>query len=58
LLRQRVRLGGLLLRQIESLYDRLENRVTIRSEFLARGAKNGGAIVGGVRVERYANAFK
>jgi hypothetical protein len=56
-LRQRVRLAGLLLRQIESLHDCLENRVTIRSEFLARGAKNDGAVVGGVRIDRCADAI-
>src|SRR5438445_1211407 len=37
LFRQRVRLGGLLLRQIESPHDRLEHRVPRRSEFLGGG---------------------
>ena len=58
LLRQRVRLGGLLVRQIKSLHDRLEHRVAIWPEFLARGAKNHGAVAGGVRVECGANAIQ
>ena len=45
LLRERVRLGGLLLRQIESLNGRLEHRVARRPEFLGRGPQEHGAIV-------------
>ena len=37
LLRQRVRLGGVLLRQVESLHDRLEHRVPRGSELLGGG---------------------
>ncbi len=44
LFRQRVRLGGLLLRQIESPHDRLEHRVPRRSEFLGGGPQDQGAV--------------
>src|SRR6185295_1344478 len=51
LLRERVRLGGLLLRYIESLNGRVEHRVASRPEFLRHGTQDSGAIVRGVRVE-------
>ena len=50
--RQRVRLCGLLLRQLESLNDRVNDRVTCRPEFLGRGPQEDEAIVRGVGVER------
>src|SRR5262245_5051068 len=46
--RQRVRLGGVLLRQLESLYSRVNNRVTRWPEFLGRGPQEDEAIVRGV----------
>ena len=52
LLRQRVRLGGLLLRQIESLHSRVEHRVPRGSELLGSGPQEQGAVVRGVCVER------
>src|SRR4051812_17063493 len=45
LLRERVRLRGLLLRHIESLNGRVEHRVARRSEFLRHGTQDSGAIV-------------
>src|SRR2546427_5613925 len=51
LLGQDVRLGGLLLRQIQSRRDRVKHRVTRRTEFLGDGPQEGGAIGGGVGVE-------
>jgi hypothetical protein len=49
---QRVRLGGLLLRQLKSLHGRVNNRVTRRTELLGRGPQEDEAIVRGVGVER------
>ena len=49
--RQRVRLGGLLLRQLESLHSRVNDRVTRRPELLGRGPQEDEAIVRGVGVE-------
>ena len=49
--RQRVRLGGLLLRQLESLHGRVNDRVTRRPELLGRGPQEDEAIVRGVGVE-------
>src|SRR4029453_8475569 len=51
LLRERIRLAGLLLRHIEPLHGRLEYRVTRWSKLLGHGPKNLGAIVRGVCVE-------
>ena len=51
LLRQRVRLGGLLLRQIESLHSRVEHRVPRSSEFLGSGPQEQGAVVRSVCVD-------
>src|SRR5262249_25046180 len=51
LLRKRVRLGGLLLRHIESLHGRVEHRVARQSELLRHCAQDSAAIVSGVRVE-------
>src|SRR5581483_5884672 len=51
LLRERVCLGGLLLRHIESLNGRVEYRVARRSELLRHGTQDSGAVVRGVRVE-------
>ena len=56
LFRQRVRLGGLLLRQIESLHDRVEHRVARRTELLGGGPQEQRAIVGRVGVEGRADA--
>jgi hypothetical protein len=42
LLRQGVRLRGLLLRQLESLHDRVDHRVTRRTELLGGGPKEQG----------------
>src|SRR5947209_18815135 len=56
LFRQRVRLGGLLLRQIESPHNRLEHRVARRSEFLGGGPQDQGAVIRGVCVVGCANA--
>src|SRR5262249_18921712 len=55
LLRKRVRLGGLLLRHIESLNGRIEHRIARRPEFLRHCVQDPGAIVRGVRVECYAD---
>src|SRR4051794_16699577 len=55
LFRQHVRLRGLLLRHIESLYGRVEHRVARGTEFLGHGPQEFGLIVRGVRVERRAN---
>ena len=49
--RQRVRLGGLLLRQFESLHGRINDRVACRPDFLGRGPQEHDAIVRGVCVE-------
>ena len=49
--RQRVRLGGLLLRQLESLHDRVDNRVTRRPELLGRSPQEDEAIVRGIGVQ-------
>jgi hypothetical protein len=51
LLGQRVRLRGLLLRQIKSRRDRIEHRVACRPELLGDGPQDHGAISGGVRVK-------
>src|SRR6476469_5492944 len=51
LLRERVRLSGLLLRQIEPLHGRLDHRVARWSKLLGHGPKNLGAIVRGICVE-------
>ena len=56
--RQRVRLRGLLLRQLESLNSRVNNRVTRRPEFLGRGPQENEAIVRGVGVERGPDAVE
>ena len=56
--RQRVRLRGLLLRQLESLNSRVNNRVTRRPEFLGRGPQENEAIVRGVCVERGPDAVE
>src|SRR5262249_24223947 len=56
LLCQSVRLGGLLLRHIESPHHRLEHRFTILPEFLGRGLQKHGATVRGIRVEGCAKA--
>ena len=53
---QRVRLCGLLLRQIESLHSRVNHRVTRRPELLGRGPQEDEAIVRGVCVERVLDA--
>src|SRR5256885_13906515 len=58
LLRERVRLGGLLLRHIESLNGRVEHRVARRSEFLRHCSQDSGPIVGGVGVECYADVVE
>ena len=55
LLRQRVRLGGLLLRQIESLHGRVEHRVARVPELLGRRTQEQGAFGSGVGVERVAD---
>jgi hypothetical protein len=54
--RQRVRLGGLLLRHFSAPNGRLEHRVPRRSELLGSGAQEQGAVVRGVVVERCTNA--
>src|SRR2546425_4400653 len=51
LLRQAVRLRGLLLRHVESPHDRVEYRVARRTELLGGGPQEEGAIGGRVRVE-------
>src|SRR6266536_244347 len=51
LLREGVRLAGVLLRQIESLHGGIEHRVTRRSEFLGHGPQESRLIVRGVGVE-------
>src|SRR4051812_34038411 len=51
LLRECVRLAGLLLRQIESLNGRLEHRIARRPELLGGCAQELRAIVGGIGVE-------
>src|SRR5438094_3712068 len=56
--RQRVRLGGLLLRQIESPHNRLEHRVPRRPEFLGGGPQEQGAVIRSVCVEGRANAVE
>ena len=58
LLRQRVRLRGLLLRQIESLHDRIEHRVTRRTELQGDGPQEQSAIDGRVGVEGRANGIQ
>src|SRR5437868_846576 len=58
LLRERVRLAGLLLRHVESLYGHVDHRVTRRSEFLGHGPKNLRPIVCGVCVERCADVVQ
>src|SRR6185503_5797543 len=49
--RQRVRLGGLLLRHFSAPNGRFEHRVPRRSEFLGGGAQEQGAVIRGVVVE-------
>jgi hypothetical protein len=56
--RQRVRLGSLLLRYIQSLHDCLEDRVARWSEFLRHRSLEHGAIRGGVGVEGCAHAIQ
>lgn len=56
--RQRIRLVGLLLRQIESPRDRLEHRVARGSELLGGGPQEDGAIGVGVGVEGCADAVE
>src|SRR5262245_2644326 len=51
LIRQRVRLGGVLLRQIQPLHDRFEHRLTRRAEFLGCSPENHGTIESGIRIE-------
>ena len=58
LFRQGVRLRGLLLRQLESLNDRIEHRVTRRTELLGGGPQEKGAIGGRVGVEGCANGIE
>jgi hypothetical protein len=58
LFRQRVRLDGLLLRQIESPHNRLEHRIPRRSEFLGSGPQDQGAVIRGVCVEGCTNAVE
>src|SRR5258708_861811 len=58
LFRQRVRLVGLLLRQIESPRDRLEHRIARGSELLGGGPQEDGAIGCGVRVDGRADVVK
>ena len=57
-LRQRVRLVGLLLRQVTSLQGRLDHRVTRRSEFLRDGSQEHQTIVCGIRVEGRADRLE
>ena len=57
-LRQVVRLAGVLLRQLESLHDRVNNRVTRRSELLGRGPQKNETIVRGIGIEGGPNAFE
>ena len=56
--RQFVRLGGLLLRQLQSLHDRIDDRVTRRPELLGRGPQEDEAIVRGVGVQGAADAAR
>jgi hypothetical protein len=56
LFRQRVRLGGLRLRHVESLQDRLEHRVARRAELLGRSPQEDDAIDGRISVEGRADA--
>ncbi len=56
--RQRVRLGGVLLRDFSLAYGRLEHRVPRRSEFLGSGAQEQGAVIRGVVVEGCTNAVQ
>src|SRR4029450_13588286 len=58
LFRQGVRLRGLLLRQLESLNDRIEHRVTRRTELLGGGPQEKGAIGVRVGVEGCANGIE
>src|SRR4051812_33322942 len=58
LLRERVRLAGLLLRQIKPLNGRLDHRVARRPKLLGGCPKNLGAIVRGVCVECCADVIE
>src|SRR4051812_12753817 len=55
--RYRVRLRGLLPRQIESLNGRLNHCVSIASKLLGSGSQKQGAIIRSVGVERSADAI-
>ena len=55
LLRQRVRLGGLLLRQIESPNGRFDHCVPRRPKLLSSRSQKQGAVIRSVGVERSAN---
>src|SRR5882672_6194644 len=51
LLRQRVRLSGMLLRQIQSLHSRLENRLARGTELLDHSPQDDGAVESGIGIE-------
>ena len=58
LFRQRVRLGGVLLRQIESLTDCIKHRITRRTQFPGHAPQEERAIAGGIGVEGCADAIE
>src|ERR1700736_768132 len=51
LLRQRVRLSGMLLRQIQSLHSRVENRLARGTELLGDSPQDDGAVESGIGIE-------
>src|ERR1700737_4621448 len=58
LLCERVRLGGVLLRHVESLHDRLKDRFARRTEFLGGRPQDRGALEDGIGVEGGADVIE